>query len=461
MSNLETKEDLKEKNKILAMIHNNLRSLKKSVSIALFTLFFMSMGSIHNASAYFQDDDQETTSFEQFKGEVLDAETNKPLIFATLTIEGSNISTITNTEGQFALKVPKSLSDGNVLVAFLGYKSRIISLNQLATGSTKIELKVSVTELAEVNLTIPKNADALIRETMKRKGENYFNDPTLMTAFYRETIKKRRKNVSLSEAVVNIYKSSYSSKKKDALKLYKARKSTDYSRLDTVALKLQGGPFNTLFVDVMKYPEYIFTEESIEDYTFTFDRSTRVNDQLIYIINFQQRAEVQEQLYQGKLYIDAENKILTSAIFSLNITDKEAASKLFVRRKPKNASVWPTEVAYRVDYREKNGRWYYGYSNVLLEFKINWDKKLFNSVYSMACEMAVTDWEKNISNAFPKQRERMKSSIILGDEALGFADPDFWGEYNIIEPEKSIESAIKKIRRQLKRSKNTSGSSAP
>jgi hypothetical protein len=260
---------------------------------------------------------------------------------------------------------------------------------------------------------------------------------------------------------VNIYKSSYSSKKKDALKLYKARKSTDYSRLDTVALKLQGGPFNTLFVDVMKYPEYIFTEESIEDYTFTFDRSTRVNDQLIYIINFQQRAEVQEQLYKGKLYIDAENKILTSAIFSLNITNKEAASKLFVRRKPKNASVWPTEVAYRVDYREKNGRWYYGYSNVLLEFKINWDKKLFNSVYSMACEMAVTDWEKNISNAFPKQRERMKSSIILGDEALGFADPDFWGEYNIIEPEKSIESAIKKIRRQLKRSKNTSGSSAP
>jgi hypothetical protein len=78
----------------------------------------------------------------------------------------------------------------------------------------------------------------------------------------------------------------------------------------------------------------------------------------------------------------------------------------------------------------------------------------------MTSEMAVTDWEKNLTNEMPKSRERIKTSIILGDEAIGFTDPDFWGEYNIIEPEKSIESAIKKIRRQLKRAK-TKGTSAP
>jgi len=151
---------------------------------------------------------------------------------------------------------------------------------------------------------------------------------------------------------------------------------------------------------------------------------------------------------------------LTSAIYSLNITDKHLASQMFVRKKPKNAEVWPTEVSYRVDYREKNGKWYYGYSNVLLEFKVNWDKKLFNSVYSMSCEMAVTDWEQNLSNSIPRTKDRMKSSIILSDEAIGFADPDFWGEYNIIEPEKSIESAIKKIQRQLRRGKLDNGAAA-
>lgn len=425
---------------------------KKSIVATMLTLLLLLVA--NNGVAYaFQDDSQDQeTSFKEYKGKIVDGNSKKPLVFATLALINSNISTISNTEGEFALKIPTDVNEGSVLVSYLGYGSKTIALTDMKGDGNKISLNVTVTKLSEVNVEVPKNAEELVRETLKRKGENYFDDPTLMTAFYRETIKKRRRNVSLSEAVVNIYKTPYNISRRDAVQLYKARKSTDYSRLDTLALKLQGGPFNALFIDLIKYPEYIFATESISDYIYTFDGSTRVNDKLIYIVAFKQREDLTAPLYQGKLYIDAENKILTSAIYSLNITDKSEASKMFVRKKPANARVWPTEVAYRVDYREKNNKWYYGYSNVLLEFKVDWDKKLFNSVYSMTCEMAVTDWKKNSLSSFPKGKDRIKSSIILSDEAIGFADPDFWGAHNIIEPEKSIESAIKKIQRQLKRS---------
>ncbi|MFS4494678.1 carboxypeptidase-like regulatory domain-containing protein [Maribacter sp. 2308TA10-17] len=442
------------------MIQTRISSPKKSMILMLLIVLFVGVLGTQKTMAFFQDEEQEAFSFMQYKGEILDSESKKPLVFASLAIAESNISTITNTEGEFNLKVPKGSDTRKIVISFLGYKTKTIPLSELTDGKNRIFMDVSIMELSGVDLSIPKDAKVLVKETLRKKGENYFDDPTLMTAFYRETIKKRRKNVSLSEAVVNIYKTPYTSERKDAVELYKARKSTDYSKLDTVALKLQGGPFNALFVDLIKYPEYIFSKESIDDYVFSFDRSTRVNDKLIYIVNFKQLESIGAPLYQGQLFIDAENKILTSAVYSLNITDKDRASKMFVRKKPKNAKVWPTEVAYRVDYREKNGRWYYGYSNVLLEFKVNWDKKLFNSVYSMACEMAVTDWERNMTSQLPKVKDRMKSSIILNDEALGFADPDFWGQYNIIEPEKSIESAIKKIQRQLRRAKSNGGTSA-
>lgn len=427
-----------------------------------FIVLLLSLTFSNFSFAFFQEDDiQEESNFNLYKGEVYDSDSKKPLVFASLMVEKSNISTITNTEGEFSLKVPSDMVDANVVIAFLGYKTKTITLKELSNGNNRIAMDISVTELSEINISVPKNAEELVRATLKKKGENYFDDPTLMTAFYRETIKKRRKNVSLSEAVVNIYKTPYTSLKQDGVKLYKARKSTDYSKLDTVALKLQGGPFNALFVDIMKYPEYIFSSESIDYYNFKFDRSTRVNDRLIYVVDFAQKPYIADPLYNGKLYIDAENLILTSAIYSLNITDKETASRLFVKRKPANARVWPNEVAYRVDYREKNGKWYYGYSNVLLEFKIDWDRRLFNSVYTMTCEMAVTDWKKNMAADYPKSRDRIKTSIILSDEAIGFADPDFWGEYNIIEPEKSIESAIKKIQRQLRRANSSGGTSIP
>ncbi|NNE77157.1 MAG: carboxypeptidase-like regulatory domain-containing protein [Pricia sp.] len=443
------------------MIHKQIQCRIKFITITFLVSLLVLVISTQKASAFFQDEMQQEVEFDEYKGEVLDADSKKPLVFASLTLEESNISTISNTEGEFSLKIPKDITDANILVSFLGYKTKTIPLAQFKDGNNKILMDVSITELPEINISVPKNAEALVRETLRRKGDNYFDDPTLMTAFYRETIKKRRRNVSLSEAVVNIYKTPYTSLKKDGVKLYRARKSTDYDKLDTVALKLQGGPFNALFVDIMKYPEYIFSDESIMNYDFSFDRSTRVNNKLIYVVDFKQKEYIGDPLYTGKLYIDAENKILTSAIYSLNITDRDIASRMFVRRKPRNAKVWPTEVAYRVDYREKNGRWYYGYSNVLLEFKINWDKRLFNSVYSMTCEMAVTDWKPNMAADYPKSRDRIKSSIILSDEAIGFADPYFWGEYNIIEPEKSIESAIKKIQRQLKRANSSGGTSIP
>jgi len=438
------------------------KSQLHSVCILLLCFLFCLTGNAMNGTsvAFFQEVQQET-SYTQYKGKVLDKDSRKALVFATLSIEGTNVSTVSNTEGEFALKVPNSIKEGNVLISFLGYKTVTIPLADFSKEKNKIYLKVAALELTGIDLNAPKDARALVIETLKKKGENYFDDPTLMTAFYRETIKRRKRNVSLSEAVVNIYKSPYDSERKDAMQLYKARKSTDYSRLDTLALKLQGGPYNALLVDIMKYPEYIFSKGSIEDYSFKFNRSTRENNRLLYVINFEQKENVLEPMYKGQLYIDADLKVLKSAVYALNITDKELASKMYVRKKPRNAMVYPTEVAYRVDYREKNGKWYYGYSNVLLEFKIKWNKKLFNSVYSMTCEMAVTDWEKNMTGKLPKTKERIKSSIILSDEALGFADPDFWGAYNIIEPEKSIESAIRKIQRQLKRARAEGGTSKP
>lgn len=67
--------------------------------------------------------------------------------------------------------------------------------------------------------------------------------------------------------------------------------------------------------------------------------------------------------------------------------------------------------------------------------------------------MAITDWENTDRDQMPRRKDLLRTSMILTDEAFGFSDPDFWGNYNIIEPEKSIENAIKKIRKQLSKAK--------
>jgi hypothetical protein len=424
------------------------------IKLYLIFLFCFLNVNLVSASTLFQDKtQQEESEFKEYSGTVVDNQTGKPLLFAGLSILKTNISVVTNSDGEFAIKVPEGIIGAKISISFLGYIPKILPISFFKNKNTRIKLNPSITHLAEISITLPTDAKSTVLATLSKKGENNLNERITMTAFYRETIKKRRKNVSLAEAVVKIYKEPYTSYKRDKIKLFKARKSTDYSKLDTLALKLQGGPFNALYIDLMKYPEYMFTDNVIDFYQFNFAQSTTINNKQVFVIKFNQRNDVKEPLYYGELFIDAETLALTSAVYNLNIENRDLSSKLFVKKKPRGVSVYPTRAAYHVDYRVKNGRWYYGYSRVQLTFKINRKSKWFNSVYSLSSEMAVTDWELNKNNENLKSRDRIRPSIIISDEASGFTDPKFWGAFNVIEPEKSIESAISKIKRQLKKIK--------
>ncbi len=427
-------------------INYNFYFYQKNTKMVLLSTFVFLLLSV--SSFAFQQENSE--DYKEYSGIILDEQSKNPLVFASITIKGSNISTVTNNDGEFLLKVPSNMLTNSIIISFLGYQSKEVSIASLSKKNNKITLAASIIQLPEINVKLPKSASELVWQTLRKKGVNNLNEQALMTAFYRETIKKRRKNVSLAEAIVTVYKQPYTSLKRDKIKLYKARKSTDYTKLDTLALKLQGGPFNALYIDLMKYPEYIFTEDMLKLYQFSFAPSTTVKERPVYVVNFKQRDDVGEPLYYGKLFIDSESLALTSAIYNLNVKNQELVSDLFVKRKPKDVKVYPTKAAYRVDYREKNGKWYYGYSNVQLTFKIDKKRKWFNSYYSLSSEMAVTDWQLDQQENL-RSKERLKPTIIIADEASGFSDPEFWGAYNVIEPEKSIESAIRKIQRQLKK----------
>ena len=397
-------------------------------------------------------------NYSEYKGIINDGFDGKALESVSVKLVANNIGTVTNSEGRFTLKVPAGQEDAEVEFSLLGYQTLTMPLTDLKPEGNKIKLNQKFTQLTQVRIATYSSAENLINEVFKRKEQNNPDRSARMTALYRETIKKRRRNVSLTEAVVNVYKQSYQNANRDVITLHKARKSTDYKRLDTVALKLQGGPFSTLYLDIMKYPEYIFTHETIPMYKFTMGQPTTIKDRYLYVVNFRLRDGIEEPGYKGKLFIDTETLALNAAEYSLDITPWVAADEdFFVRKKPRDIRVTPLRADYRVDYREKDGLWYYGYGSVELTFKVNDKRKLFNTTYTLASEMAVTDWEQVQDwKKTIRSRDRLRPTIVMSDEVTGFSDPDFWGPYNLIEPEKSIESAINKIRRKLRREQRSS-----
>lgn len=427
------------------MEHGTLKLIRKNITCLLF--LFILLNNNQNANAFsFQDPLQ---SFDEYKGRVISNDTKEPLAFADISVINSNLSTITNIEGEFTLKIPKSLSTGSIQVSFLGYKTTEVQLNTLKEKNNILFLKAIPTQLSQVNINAPKDAKSLVQAALIKPTNQYLNEKIVMTAFYRETIKKRKKNASLAEAVVKIYKEPYTTNKKDAVELLKSRKNTNYSRLDTLAVKLQGGPFSALYLDMVKYRDYIFNKDFFDYYTFNFDQSTEINNRKVYVINFYQLPNIVTPLYKGQLYIDAETFALISADYDLNLDNKEEAVEQFIKRKPSRVKVEPQKAFYHVDFKTTaDGKRYFSYSNVQIVLRVKWRKKLFSSLYALNIEMVVTDWTNAITTKIIEEN-RLRPSVILSDKTSGFSDPEFWGRYNIIEPDKSIESAIKKISKQL------------
>ena len=413
---------------------------KTHILVLLFSLFFVSMQSLA-----FQPSD---IKYVEYKGEVVNAQNGRPISSAYLALNNSNISTITNADGEFSLKVPEDLTEATVTVSVLGFQSKTLPLSYFKSANTIIELEETVEELSEISLYKATNPTLLVKEMLAKKDDNYLSDQSLMTSFYRETIKKGWSNVSLSEAVVKIYKSPYNSSKKDLVSLYKARKSTDYDKLDTIALKLRGGPFNTLYLDMMKYTEYVLRPEMLDSYKFNFDDPAKINDRFTYVVNFKEIDE-SDPWYYGKLFIDAETSTLVKAEYSLNVDDRDAAAAMFVKKKPSGSKVYPTELTYQVDYAQNDGKWHYAYGKAQMDYVVNWKRKIFNSKYKINSEMVVTDWQEYAGNDWKKSVDLINPNIVMVDDVAGFSDSEFWGSNNIIEPEKSIQNAIDKIKRKM------------
>ncbi|OZV66810.1 carboxypeptidase-like regulatory domain-containing protein [Winogradskyella aurantia] len=393
------------------------------------------------------------TVFSEYSGIVIDGNTKKPLEAVSLIILNENLSTVTNSEGEFVLKIPNQILNPRLVASYLGYKNFMISLSELQDNKIKIELYKAVTELSEVNISAFKNAKALVERVFENKAERLQNESVIMTAFYRETIKRRKRNVSLTEAVVDIYKEPYTSRDEDIIALSKARKSTDYKRLDTVSVKLQGGPYSTIYLDLMKYPEYIFTEETIPFYDFEFKDPTNIDNRNVYVVYFKTKDSGLNINYNGNLYIDSKTLALVSADYYLDLSNRARTKNLLVKRKPRDVVVYPLEANYKVDYKISGNKWHFNYANLNLTFKINKKRQLFNKVYTLSSEMAITDWEINTTDKKVKAKDRLKPSVIIADAISGFSDPDFWGAYNLIEPDKSIETAIEKIQKSIEREK--------
>jgi hypothetical protein len=424
-----------------------MKQLSKGLALMLMAVTLSAMQV--NGSQWNQERAPQDTAFRTFNGKVIDHATRKPIIFANVYLIGSSLGTVTNTEGEFILKVPVSEMNNKVGISNLGYKNLVINLSDLKTKENIIKLELAATPLEQVVIRTDDPIE-LLRMANRRINENYNTNPEMQIGFYRETVKQNRSYVAVAEAVLDVYKSSYNSMVDyDRVKIFKGRKSEDVKKMDTLMFKLQGGPRTSFLLDVVKNPGELISEEYFDKYNFKFAGFATIDGRDNYVIQFDQRKDIDIPLYKGTIYLDTKNMAFARVDFSFSDQALVIADNELVMKKPMDMKIDVLGADYMINYRVLDNKWYLNYVRSELVFKCLWKKKRYNATYTTALEMAVTDRNTtNINKA--KYKEQSKLSDIFADKVNSYKDENFWGDYNYIKPEESIESVINKLNKKLR-----------
>ncbi len=393
---------------------------------------------------------QENAEYTVYKGKVKDSKTKTNIVFGNVSVVGTNVGTVTNSDGEFTIKIQNDVNAKEVEFSHIGYNSKKIALSELTGEEVVIQLNPTSVNLSEVTVR-PENASALMDKVVAQIAQNYSSEAVMSAGFYRETVKQGRDYLGISEALVDIYKAAYNEDFEDKIKVFKGRKSSNVKKADTLAVKLQGGPYTALLFDIAKNP-YILLDDVLRPYyEYTIVDIKTINESLNYVVEFKPKYIYPDfPMYNGKFYINNNSLAISMVEFSLDISDKDRASEMFVKRKPIGLKLTPISTSYIATYKENNGKYYFSYSRGEFKFKCNWKRKLFNSSYSIMSEIAITDWSSDKIEKF-KTKESLSKTAIFEEELTAFTDDNFWGEHNFIEPDESIENALKKYEKQLKR----------
>ncbi len=375
------------------------------------------------------------------RGTVTDASSGRPVAAVSVIVPGQNYATVTNSDGTFIIKADRPISE--LRFSRIGYRD---ARKRAGQGEISVKMTPISYPIKEASI-VTGDPFEIVGAAIDRIRDNYPSKPELLRCFYRETLQKRQRYISVNEAVSRIYKTPYylSGVSMDRTALEKSRIIMSQRKGDTLSVRMMGGPTLAATFDAVKNKDIIFNRTDLRLYSFRMESPAYIADRLQFVISFEPEGEAEYALYYGKLFIDRETLAFSRIELSLDVSDAAKATRMMLMRKPLALRFTPKELTVTISYRQEDGLARLDYFRSSMSFRCDWKKRLIATNYTEVNELVVTDV---IEPAAPIARsEVFRPSDILDERASEFLDPDFWKDYNIIEPSESLEHAVARLRK--------------
>lgn len=380
-------------------------------------------------------------------GEVRDASSGKHLQYVNVQIPGKRYATVTNADGGFTIKTTER--PRQLLFSHIGYHTQRVNITDRNSGNLQVQLVPSTVVLDEV-IVRSGNPEDIVNEAIRKIPDNYSRDPSLYQCFYREVAQKRKNYIYIAEAVTDMYKSSYrNGPGADRVAITKGRRLVSPRKSDTLTVKVIGGPVQAVMLDLVKNLDFLLNKEDLDMYEMKMEEPVMIADRQQYAISIKPRTVAPYALFYGTFYIDWETLAFTRIELSLDMSDREKATRVMLVNKPAGVRFRPRELTFLVNYNYDGKLSHISYVRSVFRFNCDWKKRLLATNFTAINEMVITDRTDQDVHPIPR-RDSFGERESLYDQAQFFEESDFWKGYNIIKPTESLEDAVDKLKKRTR-----------
>ncbi len=353
-------------------------------------------------------------------GTVSDALTVTPLAYASVTIKGKTLGTITNEDGQFELIVPVLGKTDSVAISYLGYKTSMVSSSEspLHILLTPEPIALNAVEVTNKDLT----AREIVLKALERIEDNYPVTPYMLKGFYRAMVTSHDTIAYVLEAAMNIHDNGYKAPRKklqgieETIEVNAIRSTGRNSNFGLPWLDDVNMLSAMLQINNVRYRNVVF--DGRNHWKYTLDGITSYQGRSVYII----RSGTD---WTFRLFIDQENfRVYKVAVAVDNFPDWKftpASSTMDMRT---------VRFVKTVEFREYTGKLFLNYINYeeRVEFR---EKKSGNILKEVVFHEDISVSEAVLNPSDPDPKKILNSQVIL-DKQISEYDDNFWKRYNKI-----------------------------
>lgn len=368
----------------------------------------------------------------KISGKVCENGSNVPLQWVHVVVEGTMVGTVTNDNGEFVLFLPPTESGASISFSLIGYESESV---RLTAGNKPLQIS-----LIPINIRLPEvkivysKADDVIAGFFKNYSDNYSGESSLLSGFFRESIFRDKKLIQISEASVEVSKSSYADHDTyEKVRFVKGRKSRPPDVITDMVFKLEGGPYYLSRLDVAKYLDFLPRNGKDVVYSFDFDGVDYEYGRMLVKLAFKPIRDDGDLKYTGWLFFDSESFALVRAEFELTRKSLVGSRRMLIKRESRNVDSRLSAARYVVTYRPVGGKWLLGSATGVIQIKIKNRNLGFSGVFTASSELVVND-SKPVKRVGAYITDTFRPHYQMYDQIKEF-DPGFWDSCNIVLPD--------------------------